>query len=181
MANSAKLLPASAAARIIFDSVLGADAASIDTGAGLVPAGTKLLEAFLSVRTARAAASDAFAIKLNNDATAANYLTRFAFFSGGSGQSLQTAFGGWYVECPSGTGSGSGQLYGSSRLTIPDPLGPKNIAGIISAAYGDGTNWGRDIIFGHWGGGNVVDRISIASVNGANLRAGSRLTVIGYS
>jgi hypothetical protein len=136
-----------------------------------------LLEVSLSVCSTRAAGTDAVAIKLNNDATTANYLTRFAFFSGGSGQSLQATTAGWYAECP----ANSGNLFATITVRIPDPLAAKNVAAVIDEGYGDGGTWGREIIFGHYNGTAGVDRIAVSSVNGANLKAGSRMTVLGYS
>jgi len=161
---------------ILFDSTLAVAAASLDTGTGLVPVGTKAIEAHISVCSARAASTDAILIRVNNDATTSNYLTRFAFFSGGSGQSLQATVGGWYTECP----ANSGDLFASTIVRIPDPLGTKNVAAVIDEGYGDGGTWGREIIYGYYSGTTGVDRLSILSANGANLKAGTRMTVVGF-
>jgi hypothetical protein len=171
---------AGAGSLVIFDSKLLVDAANIDTGVLSIPAGTKALEILISARTAKAAATDALAVLLNNDATAGHYLTRFVFFNGGSGQSLQTAVAGWYTECP-GNSAGAG-AFNSTVIKIPDPLSTsKIVSAAIDTAWTDGSNWTRNIVSGFFLPMTGISRIAIVSVAGANLKAGSRLTVLAYT
>jgi hypothetical protein len=55
---------------VIFDSILGSAAASIDTGAGAIPAGFKAIEVLYRVRTADAATVAVTFLRVNNDSSA---------------------------------------------------------------------------------------------------------------
>jgi hypothetical protein len=165
------------ASSVLFDQTLGADAATIDTGAGIVPVGTKVLEIHISARST-SSGSDSIGVRINNDSTAGNYATRFVFWAGGSGQSLQTTYGGFICEVANAT-FGAGK-FGSVKITIPDPLSTaKDVSAIIDGAVAGSLE--RYVAGGEYTGMTGISSISIASQNGANLKAGTRMTVIGMS
>ncbi len=56
----------------IFDSTLGSDTASIDTGAGGIPSGGDLLEVWILCRTTEVAVGSSLIVRVNND-SGANY------------------------------------------------------------------------------------------------------------
>lgn len=164
----------------IFDSILGADAASIDTGAGAIPAGFSELEIVFIGRTTSAGTSGGdIAVRVNGD-SGANYDFEDLFANAGAvtaaAVSAQTRW-----QLVNAMASATANVASTIRLTIP--------------GY-DGTTWEKDGFADytvvdragtanfwsgryavHWRSTAAITRVAVSAINGGNIKAGSRLIV----
>jgi len=163
----------------LFDSLLGADAASIDTGAGGVAAGYACLEVRMFVRTDEASDPGQLYVRLNNDSTAIYDWQR----AGGSNVTAiaSTINGdtGWACLCAS---SSIANNWGAVTMSIPNydnTLSWK--AATWVDAYNVSSGSGRAFVRGGlYRSASAVSRIAVTCLNPAQkLRSGSRMTVWG--
>lgn len=163
----------------LFDSTLGGDAASIDTGAGGITANHGCLHVYIIARTADAGASGPLNLTLNND-TGANYDMQNV-----NGVNVTAAAGNQLAQAQWNTivhGSGGTANYASIwELTIPGYDQTTFFkTGILLAGISDGTAANQLATIFHVGyrSTTAISRMKIAGGT-ANLKAGSRLTIYG--
>lgn len=164
----------------IFDSTLGADAASIDTGANGIPGTYRSLIIIMAVRTSRAAAGDTLNALLNND-SGANYTFLYTQQSNATVSGVApTSSSNMPLDCHGN--SGTAATVAAIRLEIPNYAGTtfnktvlfQSIRPDTTAANGAATVGGF-----LWANTAAVSRFSITPSVGPNLLAGSRLTIYG--
>lgn len=168
---------------VVYDSgYLGADAASIDTGAGGVASGHVGLIIVAYLRSTNAVANDNIGITFNND-TAAHYSFERITASGGAVSSSYSAgqSEGLIGVMPGATAPAS--FFGGLYATIPAYDGTANFktahghsdavdSGSVSEAI---ANWVTV-----WNQATAISRIRIRSqAGGGNLKAGSRVIIYG--
>ena len=164
----------------LFDSTLSGAAASIDSGAGGFSTSFDLLQIWILVRTAEAAALSTMLCTFNND-TGANYdytLVRNRNTTvAGVSVAADTAFG---VAVMGGSAAAS---YASAvRLTVPGyaqttffKAAELTTATVTSAAAnGDVGAWSVA-----WPNTAAINRFKIAVQGGSNLAAGTRVLIFG--
>lgn len=166
---------------VLFDSTLGADTASIDTGAGGIAAGYHFILVLMVLRTDDAGATAAAQVTLNND-TGAKYDIQ-AFTGNNATVSAATVLAGanW-----SFTVHGSGGTAGyASDLRLEFPAYDQTTffkTGTAQLETIDGTAGNNRSQANGLGFRDTVaiSRLKVAAVGAAKLKAGSRLTVIGW-
>lgn len=166
---------------VIFDSTLGADTASIDTGANAIPAGLGHIEILILARTDSGAAIVAGELTFNNDSSAiydsqsdiGNNVTPSA------GSSLAQTSIGFNAHGTAGSASYAcltrAKILGYDQTTFwktieattsnPDATANNNFAVQYSWGYRSTA---------------AINRVKIAAGGAAKFVAGSRLQVIGY-
>lgn len=166
---------------VLFDSTLVGDTASIDTGGGGIAGGYKVIEAWMILRTDDAAAVAAVNLNLNND-SGANYdkttvINTNATVTGATvvGQTAITA---------NVHGSGGTASYASIvRFTIPAYAATTFFkVGELDEGVTDSTaanNRAAKRFFGYRSTA-AITRFAVAAQGAAKLKAGSRLTIIGW-
>lgn len=186
-ANTRNKLTISAAAggggigAVIFDSTLGADTASIDTGAGGVTAGYASLVVYALVRTDDVAATSSVDIVLNND-TGAKYDRERLTGGNVSVSAAPTLAATQWSLGVHGNGGGA-SFPGIVRMTIPayDATTFFKIAECLNGrndptAGNDATEQNvltfRDTA--------AITRLKVAAQGAAKLKTGSRLIVYGF-
>lgn len=164
---------------ILFDSTLGGNAASIDSGAGGFSGAYDVLEIYALVRTTEAAVQSSALLRFNND-SAGNYdhqrvgaqnITVFA-----AAAVAQTSILLLVPGASADTGAAAqirGSILGYSQTTFHKTIE-------ITALYGEDTadsNLGS-IFGGRWRNTAAITRIQLLAGSG-NLLAGSRLLIYG--
>jgi hypothetical protein len=170
----------SGATAILFDSTLGADAASIDTGAGGISGSYNKIDIYLYLRTDEAVAISACTLTFNND-TGAKYdlelirvanttvsgvisLAQTGLVIGAAGANLAASFFSvWHAEIPAYAQT-TGFKIGSADKAIMDSTAGNNQVDKQGIAFRDTT---------------AISRAKIAAPAGKNLKAGSRMLIIG--
>jgi hypothetical protein len=162
----------------LFDSKLGADAASIDTGAAGIASGYSALRILVYARSAAAANNDTLKVVLNAD-TGNNYYSGGNY--GGNGSGTWTSNGIAYLTEGSvliGDSRGANR-FSVYELSLPDYAGsnykalsgtglsPRTTTETVSVAFG-----------GIWLSTAAISRLAISALAG-NLKAGSRLIIYG--
>jgi hypothetical protein len=166
---------------LLFDSTLGANAASIDTGAGGIAQTQNVLEVFILVRTDDAAAESQVLITVNND-TGANYDNQV--LSGNNvtaSANVGIAQANWSFQIH-GNGGSAGYA-GVVWLVIPGYAQTTfNKVGTAIGGQPDATAANQRVkpaTIG-WRNTAAISRMKIAAGGGAaNLLAGSRLLIYG--
>ena len=178
-------LPGTAFLTKLFDSTLGANAASIDTGAGGIPAGYGTLEIIFAGRTAHATVFGQLLFTFNND-TGANYdaMENEATWNGSSFVNTNgrttgaTSFGRCFVA---GNGAPA-NFAGMAIIRVPFP-GSTTFYKTFTASSGrvdSGTGGGdSDHIMGTWRSTAAISRVAVAGGSSTNLLAGSRMLIYG--
>lgn len=165
---------------LLFSSVLGADASTIDTGAAGIAGGFNILEIWLIVASKNAAAFETFVLTLNND-TGSNYddMTMAAQnTTQANGTSLARA--NMIIPCH---GAGGTAHYASTiRMTIPGYADTTFFkVAEVSAGTSDGTAGNN--LFNNYSYGyrstSAITRLKIATSSGSNLAAGSAVYIYG--
>lgn len=164
----------------LFDSTLGADSATIDTGAGGIAAGHVALLVCIIARTADAGANASLRVRLNND-SGANYDDSAVYnvnaTPNGRTDLAQT---GWSTTTH-GDG-GSAGYPGVWRLDIPgyDQTTFWKVATMLAMTMDATAGNNVDIAMGlGWRSTAAISRMAVTAASGANLKAGSRLLVYG--
>lgn len=162
---------------ILFDSTLGADAASIDTGAGGIAGTFDSLDVYILARTTEAVAQSNLRLSFNADA-GANYdehlfqiLNATTFAGAAVAQTFNT------IGCP-GASYGAG-AFGHWHITLPayrQTVAHKVWRGHFTALDTGAGNCYEQLRSGRWRNTAAITRLAIAAQAG-NILAGSRLTV----
>lgn len=164
----------------IFDSTLGANAATIDTGAGGIPAGHADLIVLAVVQTVDAGANVTLILNVNNDSGANYDIQVLAGANATTTAGATVAQIGWRTA---GHGAGGSANYPAIvRMTIPsyDQTTFFKVAEITSfVPDATAANMEADLRAGGWRSTAAITRLSIAANSSANLKAGSRLVVYG--
>jgi hypothetical protein len=108
----------SGASRILFSSILGADAASIDTGAGGIVTSFSVLIIDIIARNDDAAASSALTLTLNNDATAIYDRVHVRDVNATVTGAPTAASNGWLLSCHGAGGAASTAATMSIRIPL---------------------------------------------------------------
>ncbi len=165
---------------VIYDHTLGSDAASIDTGAGAIPAGYASLQVLLIGRTADAGASGLVSLTFNGD-TGANYDDQNAYGTNGS------TLSGSGHNAGGATGTilhGSGGTANYPGVWVIDLPGYDQTTfyktGTFTAGIPDGSAGNQFAVVEEigWRSTAAINQITVTGTN-ANLKAGTRLVVIG--
>lgn len=163
----------------VFDSTLGAPAASIDTGVGGISSGGGVLYVYFDGATADAGAATNVDIRVNND-SGSNYDAQIWYENAvalGNGNAVGTAQ--WKLI---GHGAGGTANYsGGIILTIPGYDGTTFFkTGIAQSWTIDAAANGNNFV-AHYGVGwrstSAISRLAVFADSGANLATGSRLQI----
>ena len=171
---------ASGAPQLLFSSTLGANAASIDTGAAGVAGGFNVLEIWFLGRTTEAVIDSTVKFTVNND-TGSNYnreLTQGAGTSTASFNAIGTT--GWVAGAPGASATAS--EVGCVRMTIPlyagttfKKIGEYTGGQTESSAASHGAANSAAI---GWASTAAISRVAVTAGSG-NLLAGSTLLIYG--
>lgn len=164
---------------VLFDSTLGADTASIDTGATL-GAGYNVLEVWAVVRTDDAAAAGLLQILFNGD-TGANYTHQRGSFVSTTAASAQTLAANNLQLTVHGSG-GSASYATIVRFDIPSYAQTTFFKTfVIEASHDDATagNNRHQTAVATWASTAAINQIKIQATGAQKLKTGSRLLVIG--
>jgi hypothetical protein len=168
----------------LFDATLGADAASIDTGAAGIASGYAVLEVFVYLRTVLAASpTDLAWIRFNNDTSGASYATVYTRTSGTTVNGSNASTSGLEIIAAGATAPAGD--FTAIRMVIPNY---DNTTGWKSVNYTDGflhDTGGYAYVynrFGYWKSTAAISRLSVLSQTAAtSIKAGSRLTIFGLN
>ena len=164
----------------LFDSKLGADAASIDTGAAGIASGFAALLVLMQLRTDEAGAISNATITFNNDG-GANY-------DWVAIQDNNSTVTGGQLTATTGVegvvhGSGGSANYPSSiEIFIPNYDGTtfyktgRMLSGVLDATAGNRFAIDREFAYRST---SAISRMAVAAAAGQKLKAGSRLTILG--
>jgi hypothetical protein len=162
----------------LFDSTLGADAASIDTGAGGIAAGYSALQILAHLRTNDSSVSSAAKIQFNNDA-GANYDFQLVRGAGSTASATFSAGDiGWSLVCTGNTANAA--AFGAATVTIPayDSTSHRKTGNWLDG-YADGTG-SSNARTGSWKSTAAISRVAVVPVSPATvIKAGSRLIIFG--
>jgi hypothetical protein len=164
----------------LFDSTLGADAATIDSGASGIAAGYAALDIHIYLRAGTGNTNNYAYVRVNNDSTYGNYAYQYIRGVDSSAGANRLDNDSFEVSCVSS--SGPSGLYAAVRMAIPNYAGT---VGHKSACWQDGYDGGAGASQsyarqGRWKNTAAISRISVTGAGG-NLAAGSRLTVFGLN
>ena len=166
----------------LYDQTLGADTATIDTGAGGIAGGYAVLEIFANLRSDNTLGfSVAAFIRVNNDSgTNYDWQRQRAI---GTTNDAASSFGqtGWTIDIPAATGMTAG-VVGVVRMVIPNY---DNTSWRRTAKWEDGfndQNAGQQYNIsrtGGWRSTSAITRLAVVSAGSDKLKAGSRLIIYG--
>lgn len=177
--SSVAIAGGSANISVLFDSLLGADAASIDTGANGIAQTAKHLLCLLTARTTQAAVLSAANITLNGDG-AANY-DRYSYTISGATAAIGSGFGitAFPASCLGDTADAN--AYTSIILYVPDYTSA-HVHAVWYANVEIGTaapaNSVVQVAAWRYRTAAAVTQMTAAAGSG-NMKAGSRLTIYG--
>jgi hypothetical protein len=164
----------------LFDATLGADAASIDTGAAGIAQTANHLLVMLYLRSTQAIVGANMNVTLNGDGAAHYDRVNVSGTSAAATSSAGTGESAIVVIAP-GASVASATLFGSALLLIPSyrqTTGDKLVIPI--AGYADATTTDSlvQIRPTHWQSSAAISQITVTPVAN-NLKAGSRMTIYG--
>lgn len=162
----------------LFDSTLGSDTASIDTGA-TIPGGYSALEVLIIAKTSAGSIVNV-STTFNND-TAANY-DRHYIEGIGSSSTLVTGVDNAQTSLQLGTAIPSGSTYpGITILTIPsyDSTNFWKIVWANMASLATTSTSFLDVRSGGWRSTAAITRIKITPSDGSNFKTGTRMVIYG--
>jgi hypothetical protein len=165
---------------VLFDSTLGADAASIDSGAGGFSTSGAAIEILIMCRTSEAAVRSVISVILNND-SGTNY-DRIGGVSGYGGTSLAyaEAYGDSAILLSTAGANAVANAAGQHRILIPaygDTTFHKIMditSGFPTATSGEG---GAQFKSTRYRSTTAISRVKVSAPGGSNLLAGSRMTI----
>jgi len=166
----------------LFDSTLGSDAASIDTGAAGIAGGYAAIQVQMVLRTASAGANEVAWVRVNND-SGNNYDWAYVRVNGTTVGGGSTSAGAQWEAVAGGSG-GTANTFSVVAMTIPNYA---NTAICKSAVWQDGYTDGPagwHLVYnrsGTWRSTAAISRLAVVSSTAVNLKAGSRLTIFGLS
>jgi hypothetical protein len=162
----------------LFDSTLGADAASIDTGAGGIAAGYAVLEVFLYLRSNEGGVIATCNIRVNND-SGSNYDAQRLRGIGSSPDSAGLFAQTQWAGATAGTGTNA-NVFAVTRMAIP---AYDNTVAWKAAEWheglGDVSQGYTGVKSGTWRSTSAISRFAITPAGGQNFKAGSRMTIYG--
>jgi len=164
----------------IFDSTLGSDAASIDTGAGVIGGSYGILDIYIYGRSAQVTGASNLWLRVNNDSgTNYNYQRLRGIGASPDAAVSSTAQAGWAPSVPGD--SVPANFFGIVHVRIPNYAGTVGYkTAIWNEGYGGtGSNGFTTQFSACWLSTSAISRMSIVVASGANLRAGSRMTIFG--
>jgi len=180
VSTAAKAAASSGALTQLFTSTLGANTASIDTGAGGIAAGFSVLEAWMVLRTTEAAVNSSARITVNND-SGANYDRQTISGSGvtaAAGNALAAAF--WQVQVAGATAT-AGEV-GIVVLTIPFYAATtfRKQGSVLNMENDDAAaaNQQANALAVQWRNTAAITRLAVTAGSGV-LLAGSSLVIYG--
>lgn len=165
---------------VLFDSTLGVDTASIDTGANGVAAGFSVLQIFIIARTDDAGAVPSMSIVLNND-TGNNYdrweqqANNVTVSGGGSLASAR-----WLIDSH-GSG-GSANQPAVCNLLLPgytQTTYNKVATGILAIPDATAGNQWIEQLSLNYRSTAAISRVKLQAEGAAKLKAGTRLLIVG--
>lgn len=165
----------------LFASTLGADTASIDTGAGGFSGAFSALLVFLYSRTDEAVALSVLNITANND-SGANY-DRYTVSGTGTTTTSGGAFGGTAWQLQTVGASGVANYFGVLRLTFPVYAGTTGFkvgesTGAVATQANANSRADTDVLA--YRSTSAITRLAVTpATGGAKLKAGSTLLVYG--
>lgn len=164
---------------VLFDSTLGVDTASIDTGAGGIAGGYSVMEVWILAKTDEVVGVSTINVTVNND-TGANYDRQYFYRErtnmGGALQQAQTS---WALFSQGTEGS---SYPGVLRFSVPgyDQTTFYKVAEMneMVASTGSGNvQAGIDVL--GWRNTAAITRLKVAATSTFKLKAGSRLLILG--
>lgn len=168
----------------LYTTTLGADAASIDTGANGIAGSATHLHIVCAIRSARAANTfDTLRFQFNAD-TGTNYNSTLLFGQGTAASSSFDAAGvGVYAECPAATAPAG--WFGAIVIAIPQYTSttPRKQC-VVQFDYVKALSSGNVIsatLNGTWNSTAAITRLTIVSGNSANILAGSQISIYGMT
>lgn len=166
-----------------YDTTLGADTATFDTGANGVPQTASHLLIIAYLRGTESANRNGQALTFNAD-TGANYslegsralATAVAASTALSATSIS-------VDAPCATAAGA-NAFGAAALIVPhytNAINSKSVVFIDTSmtAIASSTNNWASVKGGLWSGTAAISRITFTASGGANFKAGSRVSIYG--
>ena len=169
----------------LFDSTLGSDAATIDTGAGGIAGSANHLIVVLVLRCTTGAATDTLRFRFNND-TAGNYYHENLFGTGAAPGAAESNPGGGFDLTIPGASAPAG-WYAGFTIWIPSYASTsiRKTAHIHSGAQVSASFQGANSLTaraesGLWNDTSAVSRLAcIMPAN--NFLTGSRMTIYGMT
>jgi hypothetical protein len=166
----------------LFHSVLGADAASVDTGANGVGQSANHLLIVMLLRSTLAANTDTIRFRFNADATGTAYFTQDFFANQTTPNAAASQASGFVVTIPAA--SSTANLFASVTITVPRYtsalIKPCTIeTGYVQGAIGGTTLFSNQLAA--WWNNTAAITQAAAVMPANNLLAGSSLTVYGLT
>lgn len=167
---------------LITDTLLGADAATFDFTS--IPATHKALELICDLQSNNGSA-DGLGVKLNNDATAANYVHEYLTGIGAAAAASAAQASETFLYFPNvvmGNTNGSGKLSSALRLTIPNYASTTFNKNVLMLGGGNDVTGADQIVMsqaGMWISTVAVNRITLLPAFGTLFKAGSRVSLYG--
>jgi hypothetical protein len=161
----------------VYDQTLGADAASIDTGA-VIPAGYAVLEVWIVGRTAEAIVNSGVIIRVNGDSGINYDFERAGGASTTVNATSATAGTSWSSSLHGANGEAG--VAGMIKFTIPGYAGTTfQKVGEMAESLNDSTAANQSVQMRaiKWRSTAAITRVSVAPNSGSNLKAGTRLIV----
>jgi hypothetical protein len=164
---------------VLFDSTLGAPAATIDTGALGIAGGYRILQAFALIRTSAAVVQSSATVTVNNDTSAVYDRERLGAQNAGSISAGAAGANNWSFFCHGDSGVAAAATF----LNIIIPF----YASTTFNTQGSATEGISDVAVGEvqtcqyflgWRNTAAITRMAVTAGSG-NLVTGSRLLVLG--
>lgn len=165
---------------VLFDSTLGSDTATIDTGAGGIAGGYSLLEIYMLARSNEAIVGATLTMLVNND-TGANYDRQFIRGDDTTVSAATGTAGSNWVIAIAGASCAAG-IFSVLHLVIPgytQTVAQKT--GILTHTRVDPTAANRrmEVQGMHWRSTAAITRFSMTALATKLLLTGSRLLIVG--
>jgi hypothetical protein len=164
---------------LLFDSTLGGDAASIDTGANGIAQTQNILEILIYARTDEAVVGSTVAVTFNNDA-GANYDRQALIGTAAASVAQGTALNNLAPQVPGATTAAN--YFGTVQIIIPNYQTTSGFkCGTLVAGRVDSTaaNERVEVWSFAYRATIAISRLKIANGGGTVLKAGTRLLVYG--
>jgi len=166
----------------LYDSgYLGSDAASIDTGAGGIASGHGNLYVWLYLRTADAVTGQNITGRINNDSGTNYNEQRTRASTAGLVITTATAQTSALLGIAPGANA-TANTFGPMTIEIPaydQTTNKKAFNASSSIIDGVAADMIQDLLAVQWTGTAAISRFSVFSQGGGNLKAGSRMMVLG--
>jgi hypothetical protein len=172
-------IPAGGMTKLFDSTVVGADAAIIDTGAGGIPGGYAVLQAFLYGRTDDTGGFGEWYWRFNND-SGANYDWQ-RLYGADTTVSASKIAGDSGIDTLIAGGALAANYFGMSQITIPNYDGAVGYKfATLQDGYIDSGNQRAEVRSGAWRSTAPITRLSISPLTGGKkLKVGSRLVIFG--